>query len=143
MYIYIFGNGNLTFEQFSTFYLPILQQYATDKSAHFILCDFRGTDTLTMEFLKDKSKNVTVLHVGERPRYLADKYRTKVGAWEIKGGFTSDAERDAAAVESCTHFLGVDFNSNEKRKSGTLRNIESCLAAGKISLSKYNDPISK
>lgn len=134
MNIYIFGNGNLTFEQFSTFYLPILQKYATNKQTHFTLCDFRGADTLAMEFLKDKTKNVTVLHVGEQPRYLADKYRTKVGAWQIKGGFASDAERDEAALESCTHFLGIDFNSNAKRKSGTLRNIENCHAAGKIKL---------
>jgi hypothetical protein len=48
------------------------------------------------------------------------------------GGFENDTSRDLAAIEECSHFLAVDFNSNEKRESGTKRNIEICLAYGKV-----------
>ncbi|WP_449400087.1 hypothetical protein [Chryseobacterium wanjuense] len=85
-----------------------------------------------MEFLKDKSENVMILHVGKRPRYFVNSFQTKAKNWKIVGGFNSDYERDWFGIELCTHFLAIDFNTNEKRKSGTLKNIEKCLSLGKI-----------
>ena len=101
---------------------------------NFLVGDFRGVDTLVMEYLKCRTSNVRVYHVGVQPRYLPDKFRTKVSQWELVGGFTSDEERDSAAIETCTHFLAYDANSNHARKSGTLRNIERCLELGKENL---------
>ncbi|MEZ4430699.1 MAG: hypothetical protein R3A51_23730, partial [Nannocystaceae bacterium] len=72
-----------------------------------------------------------VFHVGERPRYLPDRYRTKVSGWTLVGAFASDEARDAAAIEACTHFLAHDVTSTPARVSGTQRNIERCLALGK------------
>jgi hypothetical protein len=57
------------------------------KEVEFILCDFRGVDTMTMEFLKCLTAKVTIYHIGENPRYLPDKYRTKVSLWELLGVF--------------------------------------------------------
>jgi len=89
-------------------------------------------DTLTLELLKCSTEKVRVFHVGERPRYLPDTYRTLVARWTLVGGFLSDGARDAAAIDACTHFLAHDVNSDAQRKSGTLRNIERCLALGKV-----------
>lgn len=132
--IFVFGNGNLSFQDFLIYYSEKIVKAIDDINPHFIVCDFRGTDTLTMELLKSLTANVTVLHIGEKPRYIADSFKTKVSQWNIKGGFKDDTERDLYAINSCTHFLAFDFNSNEKRKSGTLKNIELCLAQNKIEI---------
>ena len=135
MILYIFGNGNISFDDFRTHYeAPINSVLASNPDAHFILCDFRGTDTLVMELLKSRTPNVTVLHVGERPRYFPDKFKTRAGEWKVAGGFASDEARDAAAAEQCTHFLAKDFNSDAKRKSGTLKSMERCAAENKTAL---------
>jgi hypothetical protein len=133
MNIYIFGNGNISFEDYQLHYqAPILRMLETHKDATFLVCEFRGTDTLTLELLKSRTAKVKVFHVGSRPRYFPDKFRTKADAWEVIGGFGNDAQRDAAVAELCTHFIANDFNSDEKRKSGTLKNIELCLSLGKM-----------
>ena len=135
MDIFIFGNGNLSFDDYLKYYkTPIFEILNKNNNTHFIVCDFRGVDTLTMELLKSLTPNVTVLHIGEKPRYLSDKFKTEVSKWNIKGGFINDAERDLFAINSCTHFLAFDFNSDEKRKSGTLKNIEICTTLNKLCL---------
>lgn len=135
MHLYIFGNGNLSFADFLTHYHePLARALLADANVHALVGDFRGVDTLAMECLKCLTPNVRVYHIGARPRYLPDKYRTKVSQWQMVGGFADDAARDAASIEACTHFLAHDFNSDENRKSGTLRNIERCLELGKARL---------
>ena len=130
MQLYVFGNGNLSLDDFLARYrAPILELELA--RTHFLVCDFRGVDTLVMELLKTLSAQVRVFHIGARPRYLPDRYRTKVSSWELVGGFADDSARDHAAIAACTHFLAVDFNSNAQRRSGTAANIERCLALGK------------
>ncbi|WP_082504423.1 MULTISPECIES: hypothetical protein [unclassified Chryseobacterium] len=85
-----------------------------------------------MEFLKDKSENVTILHVGARPRYFVNKFKTNADKWRVIGDFKSDLERDTYAIQNCTHFLTIDFNSNENRKSGSLKTVEYCLNLDKM-----------
>ncbi len=136
MQVYIFGNGNISFDDFKKHYEESINRILeSDNNAEFLLCDFRGTDTLAMELLKSKTSNVTVFHVGEKPRYFPDKFKTKTSEWKIIGRFESDEQRDAEVAKLCTHFLAKDFNSDEKRKSGTLKSIEYCLELGKIDLS--------
>ena len=134
MNIFIFGNGNLRFTDYLKLYVEPIRKIGFGADIHFTVCDFRGVDALTMEFLKCETANVSVFHIGEMPRYLPDKFKTKVGEWKLVGGFESDKARDFAAIENCTHFLAFDFNSDEKRKSGTLKNIEKCLNLEKIRL---------
>lgn len=130
--IYIFGNGNISLSEFIAHYQRPLEPFVKDPDYHFILCDFRGTDTLMMEWLKTETHRVKIYHIGEKPRYMPDKYKTQVSQWKCVGGFENDESRDKAAIEECTHFLAVDYNSNAKRKSGTLKNIEACISLGKI-----------
>lgn len=132
MKLYIFGNGNLGLEQFLIQYCnPLRMLDFVSLGIQFLLCDFRGVDTLMMEYLKTLTPDVSVYHVGEKPRYLPDRYKTQVSQWQQVGGFASDADRDAAAIAACSHFLAYDFNSDAERKSGTQRNIERCLELGK------------
>lgn len=132
--IYVFGNGNLSFENFKFYYEKEVIEVLKEENVSFVICDFKGVDTLTMELLKSSSSNVTIMHIGDKPRYIPDKYKTHVGNWNIIGGFKSDSERDIAAINMCTHFLACDFNSNEKRKSGTQTNIEICINENKIAV---------
>lgn len=134
MKIYIFGNGNIKFDDFEQSYLRPIKRLIKTDNVTFIVCDFRGVDTLVMEYLKSESQNVSVIHIGEKPRYLPDKYRTKVSQWKIIGGFENDKSRDEYAINTCTHFLAVDFNSDGKRKSGTQKNIELCLSLNKTKI---------
>ena len=130
MHIYIFGNGNIAFDDFVAKYRAPLSTLVARDGVGFIVCDFRGADVLAMEYLKCTTPNVRVFHIGSQPRYLPDRFKTYVDSWELVGGFASDSERDAAASAACTHFLAHDANSTVGRKSGTLRNIERCLALG-------------
>lgn len=132
--IYLFGNGNISFEDFKFHYEEVINRYLHKEEVTFLLCDFRGTDTLAMELLKCTSANVSVYHIADKPRYLPDKFKTKVGSWKIIGGFENDAQRDMEVINECTHFIAVDFNSDEKRISGTQKNIDLCEKLGKIRL---------
>lgn len=129
--IFVFGNGNISWEDFDEFYINPIKDLDIFQ-CEFIICEFTGVDTLMMEFLKNKSEKVTILHIGERPRYFASKFRTYSRNWKIIGGFNSDSERDNHAISLCTHFLAKDFNSDDKVKSGTFKNIEKCFALNKM-----------
>ncbi|EFK37461.1 Uncharacterised protein [Chryseobacterium gleum] len=131
--IYVFGNGNISWDNFHQFYIEPIKQLDWSK-CEFLIGDFNGTDTLMMEFLKDKTSNVTILHIGEKPRYFVNRFNCQAGNWKTIGGFQTDKERDKYAMTMCTHFLGIDFNSDERRKSGTLQNIKACFDLGKIKI---------
>lgn len=131
MKVFLFGNGNLSFQVFTETYATVIDE-CIDKGASFIVCDFRGTDTLVMEYLKCRCNDVTVYHVGEKPRYFPDKFRTFAGNWKMVGGFCSDVERDTAAMENCTHFYAMDFNTDDKRVSGTRQIIDKLSGSGKV-----------
>lgn len=134
MNIYIFGNGNIRFSDFKSHYEEVINRYLDQEDVVFSLCDFRGVDTLAMELLKCASPRVTVYHVGDKPRYFPDQFKTQAGSWTVLGGFENDQQRDLEAINRCTHFIAVDFNSDSKRKSGTQKNIEKCEELGKIRL---------
>lgn len=131
--IYIFGNGNISFEDFQKHYVEVIRK-TFDINNEYIVCDFRGTDTLVQEFLKNLTTKVTILHIGDKSRYYVDKYKTFADKWKYIGGFKSDSERDNVCIDMCTHFIAMDFNSDEKRKSGTLKNLENLKHLNKIQL---------
>ena len=134
MNLYIFGNGNLEFYAFTRWYVPAISS-ALKAGAGFIVCDFRGADTLTMEYLKTRTVDVEVLHVGEQPRYLPDRYKTRTSEWTVTGGFGSDRDRDEAAMQRCTHVLAMDFNSSDHHTTGTAKMLERAMLEGRTLLS--------
>jgi hypothetical protein len=121
MKIFVFGNGNLSFDDFLKYYLTPIQKIAYKDNVIFILSDFRGTDTLMMEFLKCVTSSVRIYHIGEKPRYFPDIFKTKASDWKLISGFKSDRERDIAAINDCTHFFAYDFNSDSKEKVAHLK----------------------
>lgn len=135
MKLFVCGNGNIPFFTFIEKYInPIEKLYLENDDIEFILCEFRGLDTLMLEYLKTLTPNVTVLHMGYKPRYKPDEFRTYVKKWIFIGGYTSNYQRDMAAIDMCTHFLAYDINSDEHRISGTYKNIRQCLSVGKIQI---------
>lgn len=131
--IFICGNGNITFEEFEKYYINILKNIDIENYS-FILGDFRGTDTLTMEYLKDKTSDVEICHLFNKPRYTPDKFKTLVNNWEFKGGFKTNEERDYYMIRTCTYFIAYDKNTDENRTSGTFKNIELCKSSGKCQI---------
>lgn len=134
MNICIFGNGNTSFEDFKKYYENTINKYINYENVHFHICEFRGIDTMTLELLKTNTENVTVYHIGDNPRYKPDSFKTKVSNWNFYGGFKTDKERDSAMINNCDSFIGIDFNSDGKRKSGTKKNIEFCESIKMINL---------
>ena len=137
MKIFICGNGNISFETFLEKYIEPIENLSSEidiEDIEFILCEFRGLDVLMLEYLKTKSRNVTVLYMGNKPRYKPDEFRTFVKEWQFLGGYSSNLERDLAAIDMCTHFLAYDTNSDHNRMSGTLKNIKKCLSLGREQL---------
>lgn len=132
--IFVFGNGNLSFQDFLYYYVPVLEKYYAQDNTSFLIGDFRGTDVLTLEWLKCQTPHVTMFHLFDRPRYTSDKFKTFVSDWTVKGGFLDNTKRDLAMCNECTHFLGFDFNTDSYRKSGTQKNIEHCLKLNKTRL---------
>ena len=63
MRLYIFGNGNVSFADFLDLYLGPLSQVSLDGDVSFLVGDFRGVDTLAMEYLKCLTPRVSVYHV--------------------------------------------------------------------------------
>lgn len=37
--------------------------------------------------------------------------------WNVIGGFMTNYERDIFGIDLCTHFLAIDFNTDEKEKA--------------------------
>jgi hypothetical protein len=129
--LFIFGNGNSSFEIFCNEYIPILDKAIKD-NYNFILCDFRGIDVLCMEYLKNKTNKVTIYHIGIKPRYLPDLYKTKVSSWKLNSNHLDDYSRDMLAINDCSHYFGIDYNSNTDRQSGTLKNLINLKNKNKI-----------
>lgn len=134
MVLYVFGNVNTSWDDFVRYYVPQLDEWAADGSRGFVVCDRPGVDTMALEFLKTRTGNVRLFHVGETPSYLPEAYRTRVGEWSIVGKFHSVASRDMAALEACTHFLAVDSNPDDRYSSATLQNIHRAKSMGKVAV---------
>lgn len=135
MKVYVFGNGSISFDTFTMFYKDALESLA-NRGAHFLIGDCCGADTLAMEYLKDKTPNVTIYHMYKNPRYIPDIWKSHTHKWRKAGGFTFDGCRDRAMIEECSHFLAIDQNTTSDRVSDTMKNIRRCDSLGKIPISR-------
>ena len=121
----ISGHGNLTFEEWLEHYKPLIDS-ALEENAQFLIGDFRGTDVLCLEYLKNKTTQVTVCHCFEKPRYWVDKIDLPSQEWKYQGGFVSDLERDTYMTDNSD--LDIAWVRLGKEKSGTAKNIKRRLA---------------
>lgn len=118
---FISGHGNITFEEWLEYYKPLIDK-ALKENACFIIGDFRGADTLSMEYLKDKTALVTITHCFENPRYKVDVSGLLSNEWKYVGGFMNDTERDAFMTENSD--TDIAWIRAGREKSGTAKNIK-------------------
>lgn len=116
----ISGHGNLTFEEWLEHYKPLIDN-ALQEDASFILGEFRGADVLCLEYLKNKTAKVTVLHCFNKPRYKVDVIDLPSKEWQYLGGFTSDLERDVYMTQMSD--ADIAWVRAGKERSGTAKNL--------------------
>lgn len=110
---FVSGHLDLTADEFNSFYKDKLDRALSD-GCSFIIGDARGADTLSQEYLSDKTTNVTIYHMFEKPRNNVGKFRTI-------GGFKSDMERDRQMTQDSD--IDIAFVREGREKSGTAKNI--------------------
>lgn len=130
--VFVCGNGHILFRDFADTYGRVLLE-CTINGDTILVGDYVGVDTLTMEWLK-LYPNVQLYHMYDKPRYIPSRYMTRVSLWQVRGGYETDALRDMAMIDKCTHYLAYDICIDKNRKSGTLKNIELCKKLGKVKL---------
>lgn len=114
---FISGHRDITQDEFDWYYLPILDKLCDDPNCTFVVGDYYGVDAMAQEVLSEMvdPSRVTVYHMFEKPRNLAnDKFN-------LKGGYQTDDERDAAMTHDSTD--DIAWIRKGKEKSGTAQNI--------------------
>lgn len=110
---FISGPLKITKEEFDVYYKPSINR-AIEANHHFIVGDAPGLDILAQEYLINKTSNVLVCHMFDKPRNLAE------GIKYTKGGFKSDKERDSYM----TKHTDYDIAWIKRNNSGTHKNIK-------------------
>lgn len=110
---YVSGHLDLTEEEFATHYEPNIRAAMAHGDA-FVVGDARGADEMTQLVLIGYAR-VTVFHMFELPR-------NNLGLFPVRGGFTSDATRDAAMTEAST--TDIAWVRPGREKSGTAKNVQ-------------------
>ena len=141
--LFISGHMDLTKEEFAARYEPAIRA-AHAAGAHFVVGDAHGCDFMAQRLLaaletgqpKDAAR-VRVFHMLERPRHSfgsgcgsndpslpKEAWAGCRGGFPLVGGFTSDAERDAAMTAASTGDIAWVRPDKSKKNSGTAKNIE-------------------
>jgi hypothetical protein len=89
MTYFISGHRNITSEEFVEHYLPQIFNALKNKNSKFVIGDYDGVDSIAQQLLINKTKNVTVYHMFDKPM-------NNNGNWKTKGGYTDDIDRDSA-----------------------------------------------
>lgn len=93
MRYFISGHLDLTIDEFTANYKPQIDDALNDDFCSFIIGDARGADLMAQKYLNNKTKNVTIYHMHDKPRHNIFNYPTV-------GGFKSDEERDTAMTNN-------------------------------------------
>lgn len=114
MIYFISGHIDLSKEEFSTHYTPLIDKVCQDPSATFVVGDCYGADDYAQIYLHSKNRFFVVYHKGDRPRC------NKTNAYAI-GGFLSHTSKDQAMTEASD--LDIAWVRPGKEESGTARNL--------------------
>jgi hypothetical protein len=101
----ITGHGTLTIEEFLSYYKPKID-YHIKQNSHFRVGDFRGCDTITLEYLKDKTSNVTVYHQSDKPKINIDTYNLLSKNWKYSGNYKTFEESDLFMISGIDDIIG-------------------------------------
>jgi hypothetical protein len=113
MIYFISGHLSLTPEEFDTHYKSLIDE-ALSHNSFFVVGDAKGADTLSQNYLFDKTDRVVVYHMFETPRYNA--------GFPTEDGFQSDEERDIAMTNNSD--MDIAWVRKGREKSGTQKNLD-------------------
>jgi hypothetical protein len=113
MIYFISGHLSLTQEEFDTHYKSLIDE-ALSHNSFFVVGDAKGADTLSQNYLFDKTDRVVVYHMFETPRYNA--------GFPTEDGFQSDEERDIAMTNNSD--MDIAWVRKGREKSGTQKNLD-------------------
>lgn len=117
---FISGHRDITEEEFEANYQEKLNYVVSEhENCKFVVGDYYGVDIMAQNYLIDvlqvDPSRITVYHMLEQPRNINPKITN------LKGGFTSDDERDSAMTNAS--FEDIAFVRDNKKISGTAENI--------------------
>jgi hypothetical protein len=116
---FISGHLDLSMDEFREHYAPRLDAAIADDAA-FVVGDAKGCDFMAQLYLWDaRALRVQVFHMLTSPR-------NNVGGFSAVGGFTSDADRDAAMTASSD--ADIAWVRPGRERSGTAANLVRRLA---------------
>jgi hypothetical protein len=114
--IFVSGHLDLTEDEFAQHYQAQLYD-AIAKGAYFVVGDAAGCDIMAQKYIWRNTPRLEVFHMFSSPRNLV------IGCKSLRGGFTSDDERDAAMTHASSEDIAWVRPSKSKRNSGTAKNL--------------------
>jgi len=116
---FISGHRDITQAEFDEYYKTAIDKVIMlYDNCEFVVGDYHGVDIMAQQYLKIKdieNKRITVYHMFDKPRNLA------TSEFNIKGGYKSDEERDAAMTNASD--FDIAWFRKGKENSGTAQNI--------------------
>ena len=117
---FISGHRDISPVEFETNYQAMINYVLNgNPDAKFVVGDYQGVDIMAQNYLLDvlyiNPANVTVYHMFDAPRNVNPKVT------KLKGGYTSDEERDSAMTNDSTY--DIAFVRDHTKLSGTAQNI--------------------
>ena len=125
---FISGHMDLTPAEFDEHYAPKIREAAMRSHNRFVVGDAPGCDAMAQRFLMDldvgqderERAEFHVYHMLSQPRNCVEG----LSPVELRGGFASDAERDAAMTEASDEDIAWVRPDKKKRRSGTAKNLD-------------------
>jgi len=114
MIYFISGHRNITLEEFEKYYKQQIFNALKNKNSKFVIGDYDGVDSIAQQFLINKTKNVTIYHMFDKPM-------NNNGNWKTKGGYIDDIDRDSAMTRESDE--DIVWVRNPGELSGTEQNI--------------------
>lgn len=111
---FVSGHLDLTPHEFAEHYVHRLSAALT-QNAVFVVGDAPGCDAMSQEWLAARGADVRVFHMHGLPRNVAGN------PLEIRGGFASDEERDAAMTDASD--ADIAWVRPGREASGTAANV--------------------
>lgn len=111
---HVSGHVDLTEAEFKEHYVPLLDE-AISEGARFVVGDAKGADAMAFDYLDERTSRVVMYHMFTSPRN--DSF-----VMNLKGGYKSDEERDAAMTADSDE--DIAWIRPGREKSGTAKNLQ-------------------
>lgn len=116
---FVSGHRDITETEFEKYKAYLYNIVISETDYYFVVADYEGADFMVQNYLMDELKidpdRVTIYHMGDEPMNINPKIT------RIKGGFSSDEERDTAMTRDSV--FDIAFVRDNTVMSGTAMNI--------------------